>query len=327
MVNVKVLFYSALLLLIALDAQADEKALKKVTLIPQWVPQAQFTGYFVAREKGIYRNHGLEVKILRGGPDYPSSELLKGKRADFGTMFLSTAIQKRSQGIPLVNIGQIVQRSSLILVAKKSRGISSPEDINGKKVGLWGSEFQVQPKAFFKKNNLQVTIIPQSATLNLFLRNGVDVASAMWYNEYHTIINSGIDPAELTTFFLSEYSVNFPEDGIYCLEETFNKNPALCSAFVKASIEGWRYAFNNPDQALDIVMKYVVDGNIATNRAHQKWMLERMKDIINPTGSTVPLGILQSGDYNRVAQELKINRMIITIPSFSDFFINCSSHD
>jgi NitT/TauT family transport system substrate-binding protein len=327
MVNVKVLFYSALLLLIALDAQADEKALKKVTLIPQWVPQAQFTGYFVAREKGIYRNHGLEVKILRGGPDYPSSELLKEKRADFGTMFLSTGIQKRSQGIPLVNIGQIVQRSSLILVAKKSRGISSPEDINGKKVGLWGSEFQVQPKAFFKKNNLQVTIIPQSATLNLFLRNGVDVASAMWYNEYHTIINSGIDPAELTTFFLSEYSVNFPEDGIYCLEETFNKNPALCSAFVKASIEGWRYAFNNPDQALDIVMKYVVDGNIATNRAHQKWMLERMKDIINPTGSTVPLGILQSGDYNRVAQELKINRMIITIPSFSDFFINCSSHD
>jgi ABC-type nitrate/sulfonate/bicarbonate transport systems, periplasmic components len=317
----------ALLLLITLEALADEKLLKKVAFIPQWVPQSQFAGYFVAREKGIYRKYGLEVTILRGGPDYPPSELLEGKRADFGTMFLSTGIQKRSQGLPLVNIGQIVQRSSLMLVAKKSSGIYSPEDINGRKVGLWGSEFQVQPKAFFKKYNLQVTIIPQSATLNLFLRNGVDVASAMWYNEYHTIINSGINPAELRTFSLAEYSVNFPEDGIYCLKETFNNDPALCRDFVKASIEGWRYAFDNPEQALDIVMKYVVDGNIATNRVHQKWMLERMKDIINPTGNTVPLGTLQAGDYNRVAQELKLNRLIIAIPSFSDFFINFISHD
>ena len=321
------LFYLVLFLLITLAAQAEENVLKKVRLIPQWVPQAQFAGYFVAREKGIYRKHGLEVTILRGGPDYPPSELLKKKHADFGTMFLSTGIQKRSQGLPLVNIGQIVQRSSLMLVAKKSSGISSPADINGRKVGLWGKEFQVQPKAFFKKYNLRVTVIPQSATLNLFLRNGVDVASAMWYNEYHTIINSGINPAELTTFFLSEHSVNFPEDGIYCLKETFKNDPALCSAFVKASLEGWRYAFDNPEQALDIVMQYVVDGNIATNRVHQKWMLERMKDISNPTNNTVPLGTLQSGDYNRVAQELQINQLIIDIPSFSDFFIKCVSHD
>ncbi|WAC08747.1 MAG: ABC transporter substrate-binding protein [Thermodesulfobacteriota bacterium] len=327
MLKFKIFFLFALLLLITIAAQANEKGLKKTTFIPQWVPQSQFAGYFVAQEKGFYRKHGLEVKILRGGPDYPPSALLKEKRADFGTMFLSTGIQKRSQGLPIVNIGQIVQRSSLMLVAKKSSGIYSPRDINGRKVGLWGSEFQVQPKAFFKKHNLHVTIIPQSATLNLFLRNGVDVASAMWYNEYHTIINSGINPTELTTFFLSEYSVNFPEDGIYCLKKTFDHDPALCRDFVKASLEGWEYAFDNPEPALDIVMKYVVDGNIATNRVHQKWMLERMKDIINPSGNTVPLGTLQAGDYNRVVQELKVNRLITAVPSFSDFFIDCVSHD
>lgn len=327
MATVKVLFYVAVLLLIPLKAQADEKALKKAVFIPQWMPQSQFAGYFVAREKGIYREHGLEVEILRGGPDFPPSELLEEKRADFGTMFLADGIQKRSQGLPLVHIGQIIQRSSLMLVAKKSSGIYSPEDINGKKVGLWGSEFQVQPKAFFKKHNLQVTVIPQSTTLNLFLRNGVDVASATWYNEYHIIINSGINPDELTTFFLSDYSVNVPEDGIYCLEETFNNDPASCCAFVKASIEGWKYAFDNPEKALDIVMKYVVDGNIDTNRVHQKWMLERMKDIITPTRNNVSLGTLQADDYDRVAQELKINRLIIAIPAFSDFSVNCISHD
>jgi NitT/TauT family transport system substrate-binding protein len=111
------------------------------------------------------------------------------------------------------------------------------------------------------------------------------------------------------------------------LEETFKNDPAFCCAFVKASIEGWRYAFANPEEVLDIVMKHVADGNVATNRVHQKWMLERMKDVINPAGTPVSLGTLQADDFNRVAEELKINGLITTIPRFSDFFVNCSSHD
>lgn len=300
--------------------------LNKITFIPHWVPQAQFAGYYVAYEKGIYKKYGIDLTILKGGPDSSSVEFLEKGKADFANMWLSTAIQKRSQGLKLVNIGQIIQRSALMLVAKKTKGIHKPEDINGKKVGLWGAEFQIQPKAFFKRYDLKVKVIPQSFSVNLFLRDGVDVASAMWYNEYHSILNSGINPEELTTFFFYDYGLNFPEDGIYTLEKNFKKEPSLSCAFVKASIEGWLYAFAHPDEAMDIILKYMSLAKIPANRMHQKWMLERMKDLISPQDSKTPIGILLKTDFLRVAKELKENGFIKDIPEFESFYRECSVH-
>jgi NitT/TauT family transport system substrate-binding protein len=309
----------------ATSAMAGEMALKKASFIPQWAPQAQFAGYYVAYERGIYKKHGIDLTIIPGGPDHPSSDFLEAGKADFATLWLSSGIQKRAHGVKLVNIAQMMQRSALMLVAKKSSGIKTPQDINGKKVGLWGPIFQIQPRAFFKKYNLRVKIIPQSYSVNLLLRNGVDVASAMWYNEYHIILNSGLNPDELTTFFFHEHGLNFPEDGIYTLEDTFQKDPSLCCAFVEASIEGWLYAFGHPEEALDIILKYMAKAHISANRVHQKWMLERMEDLILPHDIT--MGRLLPEDYNRVGQGLKENSLIKEVPDFKSFYRKCYTYD
>ena len=229
----------------------------------------------------------------------------------------------RDQGVRLVNIAQTMQRSALMLVAKRTSGIRRPEDMQGKKVGLWGPVFQVQPKAFFKKYHLNVKTVRQSFSVNLFLRDGVDVASAMWYNEYHTILNSGLNPEELTTFFFHQYGLNFPEDGIYTLESTYRKDPALCKAFVKASLEGWRYAFEQTEEALDIVMKNLKKAYVPATRVHQRWMLARMKDLMSAEGAKIPLGKLSSEDYTRVAGGLKENELIHEIPEFTVFYRKC----
>jgi NitT/TauT family transport system substrate-binding protein len=314
-----------LFLLAAPLAAGGAADLAQVTFIPQWAPQSQFAGYYVAFEKGFYRDRALEVQILRGGPDLPSAELVLTGKADFGTMFLSTGIVKRARGFKLVNIGQIVQKSALMLVAKKASGINVPGDINGKRVALWGEEFQIQPRAFFQQHHLAVKILPQGATMNLFLRGGVEVASAMWYNEYHRIIQAGIDPGELSTFMLSDYGLKFPEDGIYCREAYFQENPRRCLEFVQASIAGWQYALAHPREALDIVMKYVNAANLPTNRPHQQWMLERMADIIHPPGAAIPLGCLQEETYYQAARELKNLGMIDNVPDFRQFYRNCGA--
>jgi NitT/TauT family transport system substrate-binding protein len=308
------------------DAVYAQENLKKATLIPHWSPQSQFAGYFVAFEKGFYKKHGIALTILTGGPHRPSMDLLEKEGADFATTWLSTAIHRRSLGTRLVNVGQIIQRSALMLIAKKARGIYKPEDINGRKVGLWGADFQLQPIAFLKKYNLKVTIVPQSYSVNLFLRDGVDVASAMWYNEYHTILNAGLNPDELTTFFFYDYELNFPEDGIYTLESTLRRDPELVRAFVKASIEGWLYAFKYPEEALDIVLRYMSKANIPVNRVHQKWMLDRMKDLVLPEdGKSPPIGILTESDFIRVCKVLEENG-IIKMPVFNDFYVNFTGH-
>jgi NitT/TauT family transport system substrate-binding protein len=318
---------ACLLLLLPPPAFASAGSLKKASFIPQWVPQAQFAGYYVALEKGIYKRHGIELTILSGGPHNPSLDLLKDGKANFATLWLSSGIQARSQGIRLVNIGQMVQRSALMLVAKKSSGIRSPQDLNGRKVGLWGPVFQVQPRAFFKQYNLEVNVVPQSYSVNLFLRGGVDAASAMLYNEYHTLYSAGIDFDELTAFRFHDHGLNFPEDGIYVMETLLRRDPELCRAFVKASIEGWEQAFLHPQETLDMVMKNLKREYIPATRVHQKWMLERMKDLMVSDDGKMPMGALLPEDYDRVAVGLHTNGLIGRIPDLATFYRKYSAHD
>jgi len=304
-----------------------EKNLKKVSFATLWLPQAQFAGYYVALKKGFYKKYGLEVTIVNGAPDNPASSLLESGKVDFSVMWLSAAIEKRSQGIPLVNVCQFLQRSGLMLVAKKSSGIYEIADMNDRKVGLWSAEFEIQPKAFFEKYGLNMKIVPQAYTVNLFLRGGVDVASAMWYNEYHTIINSGYDPEELTTFFFYEHGLNFPEDGIYALERTLGKDPDIARAFVAASMEGWIYAFEHVDEAVSIVMEYMTAAHLPATRVHQKWQLERMRDLAVTDGSYKGLGVLHKEDFDNTAKLLKESGIIKNIPEFGSFRKECGTYD
>ncbi len=307
----------------------EQKPLKKVTFMPLWCPQAQFAGYYVAYDKGIYRKYGLDVTIIPGGPGRATSEYLASGKADIVLMWLATALQKRAQKAPLVNIGQIVQRSALMLVAKKSSGIYTWKDINGKKVSLWDADFQIQPKAFFRKYGLKVTIIPQSYTVNLFLRGGVDVVSAMKYNEYHTILDCGYDEEELTAFYFYEHDLNFPEDGIYMLESTYRKDPALAAAFVRASLEGWRYAFahKNEDETLKIILNYMRAAKIPANLLHQRWMLEHMNEVMTGGAGGALSGVLKQSDYLRVAEELKKDGLLDVVPAFDSFYIPVTRMD
>ena len=304
----------------------EENQLKKVSFIPQWFPQAEFAGYYVALDKGIYKKYGIDLTIIPGGAERSSVDYIALKKADFGGTWLSTAIQKRAQGLKLVNIGQIIQRSALMFIAKESSGIKTPQDMDGKKVGLWRGDFQVQPVAFFRKYNLKVKVIQQPFStdyIDLFLMDALDVATAMWYNEYHLILNAGLNPEELNTFFFQDYELNFPENGIYVLEETYRRDPLLCCAFVRATLEGWEYCFDHHDEALDVVLKYMREQHMPASRVHQRWMLERMIDIIQPLDKSGPIGTLLPEDYAQVARILKENGLIKEIPPFEEFYRQC----
>ncbi|RJP28513.1 MAG: ABC transporter substrate-binding protein [Candidatus Omnitrophota bacterium] len=301
-----------------------DASLRKATFLPQWEPQAQFAGYYVAYEKGIYKKHNIDVTILRGGPVNPPCEALETGKADFATMFLSTALAERDKGLKICNIGQIVQKSALLLIAKKASGIETPLDFAGKRIGIW-PDFAIQPQALFRKFNVEVESVTQTFTMNILLSGAVDVASAMWYNEYHVLMNSGLEEEDMQVFFFSNYDLNFPEDGIYCREETLKNDCELCKDFVAASLEGWKYTFANPDEALDIVMKYVREANLPTNRVHQKWMLTRMKDLILPLGDKTAMGKMAEEDFQTVVDELLKSGIITYKPTFSEFYENCAT--
>ena len=294
-------------------------ALKKATLIPQWEPQAQFAGYYVALAKGFFADEGVDMVILRGGPGQPPSRLLREGKAQFGTFFLTTAIMERAAGLPLVNLAQFVPHSTLLLVAKKADGIETPADLDGKRVSVWGPEFRQATDTFFGRHGVAVTHVPQGFTVDLFLRGGVAACSAMRYNEYHAILNAGLDPDELTVFAMADYGLDLPEDGLYALERTVGDDPELCRAVARASIAGWNYAFAHPEEALDIVMSHVSAAHLPTNRMHQQWMLDQMRRVM--TGPGDPLGDLTRQRYQAAAKALGEAGLAPTVPDYEVFHV------
>lgn len=305
---------------------ADGSPPKKVAFITHWSPQAQFAGYYVAREKGFYAERGLDVEFLPSGPGISASQALADGKADIAILWLSQALQNRSKGVRLVNLGQMVQRSGLMFVARRSAGILKPADLDGKKVSLWGGDLRLQGEAFIAQYGLHVRKIPQSYTVNLFLAGGVDAAMAMWYNEYHTILNSGLDPDELTVFFFKDLGLNVPEDGIYMLEGRYRQDPSLARAFVEASIRGWVYAFDHPDEAVAIVLRRMREANLPANEAHQRWMLKTMEQLMADGRDRSRMGLLSPEDYRAVSAMLKESGLIDTVTDFESFFIPAGAH-
>jgi NitT/TauT family transport system substrate-binding protein len=308
--------------LLVVNACAADTNLARVVYLPHWIPQAQFAGYYVAKEKGIYQQYGLDVDILKGGPGMSSAEWLEEGKCDFATMFMAKALMRQDEGAPLVNIAQMVQRSALLLVTRADSGITSPDDMEGRAVSIW-EEFDVQPLALFRKHGITPRLIKQGSTMNLFLRGATDVTSAMWYNGYHTLLNAGLNTNEMRVFWYDEFDLNFPEEGIYILQRTLTDRPEVCRAFVQATLEGWRYAFEHKEEALDIVMDYVNAANMPTTRVHHRWMLKAMEDIMVPSGDLRDMGRLEPDQYLNVARELKAAGLISHYPEFGVFYEEC----
>ena len=152
--------------------------------------------------------------------------------------------------------------------------------MTGQRVGLWGGDFDVLPRAFFRKFHVQPEIVPQSNSMVPFLRGAVSVASAMHYNEYHKLLEAGLRPEELQVFTLADYGLDFPEDGLYCHERCWRDRADQCAALVRAVQQGWDYALDHEVEALDVVMAYCRRAEVRTSRNHQQWMLRSMAGLI-----------------------------------------------
>ena len=290
-----------------------------VRIALQWLPQSQFAGFYMARDHGFYRDAGLDVTLIHTGPGPSSLDFIDRGDADFATMFLSDAIVAAEQA-ELVNIAQLAQRSSLMLVGLKELGIHQPADLDGQPISYWQSAFSAAFEAFFRQQRVRPIAIPQHYSINLFLRRGVAACAAMQYNEYHRIYQAGIDYDDLTVFRMSDYGLDFPEDGLYARAALARQQPDLCRALRQATLAGWEYARAHPDEVVDTVLRESQQADVPANRPHTRWMLTHLLDsIFSPDDPAPPAGILNPKDYQATARALKKAGLISRIPPYVQF--------
>jgi len=272
----KTLALAAAFSLSALAAQAADK----LTLQLKWVTQAQFAGYYVAADKGFYAEENLEIEIKPGGPDIAPPQVIAGGGADVVLDWMPSALATREKGVPLVNIAQPFKSSGMMLTCRKDSGIESPADFAGKTLGVWffGNEYPFL--SWMSQLGLSteggadgVTVLKQGFNVDPILQKQADCVSTMTYNEYWQIIDAGLSPDDLVVFKYEDEGVSTLEDGIYVLEESL-EDPEMVdklARFVKASMKGWKWAEENPDDAALIVLDNDASG--AQTEKHQKRMM------------------------------------------------------
>jgi NitT/TauT family transport system substrate-binding protein len=289
----------------------------------QWVPQAQFAGYFAAKDLGFYDEAGLDVTILDGGPDIaPQQVVAASDGPEFGEAWVPKVLVAREEGADLVNIAQVFQRSGTVEVSWADSGITSPEDWAGKNVGAWGfgNEFEVVAAA--RQAGLEpgedFEMVTQNFDMVAFLNRELDAAEAMTYNELAQVLETE-DPETGDLYQLDDLNIiDFNEVGTAMLqdhiiareswlaEETNGvPNEQIATCFLRASFEGWMHCRDNPDECVGIVL----DQGTILGEGHQHWMMNEINALIWPSPDGI--GVLDEELWDQTVQ-ISLDSEIIT---------------
>ncbi|HEY6570774.1 MAG TPA: ABC transporter substrate-binding protein [Candidatus Limnocylindrales bacterium] len=304
----------------------------KVRLQLQWVPQAQFAGYFAAKEQGYFDAENLDVEFLDGGPTVVPQQV--GSAPDgpeFTISWVPKVLEARESGSDLVNIAQIFQRSGTRSVSWKDGGPADICEAAGKKVGVWdfGNEFEVTAglaSACGLTQGLenggdpatQYERVTQAFDMVAFLNKEIDLAEAMIYNEYAQVLETVnpetgelYKPEDLNVFDWGDYRSSMLQDAIFAREawlaDGTNRDTAV--RFVRASLKGWIYCRDNPADCV----KYTTDAGSQLGAGHQNWMMNEVNALIWPSPAGV--GTLDPIGWNQTVQVAKGAGIIKQDPS------------
>lgn len=228
-------------------------AVEQVSLQLPWHHQFQFAGYYMAKEKGFYRNADLEVEIRDISHSKDTVADVVSGEADFGVDGCGLLVE-RSQGRPVVAVAAIFQQSPMIFLALQKSGINAPDDLKGKRVMLSSGQKSLKLTALLYQKKLLDKIIPLNTSYDVHsLINGeTDVFNAYRTNEPYLLKSLGypyriIDPAD--------YGIGFYGDILFTSDNLAQKQPDLVERFRQASINGWYYALAHPDETIELIKK------------------------------------------------------------------------
>ena len=275
------------------EAPADEcTEPMAVNLQLQWFVQAQFGGYYAAKDKGFYAEQCLDVTILEGGVDIvPQTQLAQGA-ADYAIAWVPKALASREQGAGIVDVAQVFQRSGTLQVSWADSGIKSPADLKGKKVGNWGFGNEYELFAGLTQAGLKpgkdVELVQQQFDMQALLNREIDAAQAMTYNEYAQVLEAVnpdtgelYQPEDFTVINWNDFDTAMYQDAIWASEERL-ADPAyqdMTQRFVTASLKGWIYCRDNPEECAQII---TANGS-KLGASHQLWMMNEVNKLIWPS--------------------------------------------
>ncbi len=308
-----------LVLLCPLSGTAAERgALRPVTLQLKWYHQFQFAGYYTALEKGYYRDAGLDVTIREGNPtEDPIADVVSGK-AEFG-IGASELVLARARGKPVVAVAVILQHSPLILLARHDARTESFHNLLGRKIQLVPHEYELY--AFlqamgYSLKNFQVE--PRTANLDALINGSVAAVSAYSTDEPFILERRNIDYLSITP---RSAGIDFYGDTLFTSEQELARSPATVAAFRAASLRGWHYALEHPEEIAHLIRTRYGSTH---SEAHLLYEANAMSRLILP--DLVELGYMSRGRWQHIADVYQNLGMLPRPVDFDQFIYAPDAH-
>jgi len=278
----------------------------QVRLQLKWHHQFQFAGYYVAKEKGYFKDENLDVKLIEGSQDKPPLKQVLAGAADYGISD-SDILMAYAAGQPVVAVAAIFQHSPYVLLGLDTQTLT-PDDLIGKRIMLSNDQGAAQFKAMMRKEGIdlsRVTIVPHTWNLDDLIQGKVDVLSAYATAEPIQLEMRGYKAAMLSS---QTYGVDFYGDTLFTTQTEVTDHPERVEAILRAIQKGWSYAFSHPDEVADMIMKYE---SVARNGITRDALL-REAHAMRPfvMSDIVEIGHMNQARWEFIAQTLSDLNMI-----------------
>ena len=271
---------------------------EKITMQLRWLHQFQFAGYYAALHKGFYKDQGLDVEIVAGSPDkQPVSEVLSG-RAQYGEAN-TELLHSYLKGEPVVALASIVQHSPSVLLVRKDSGIRTPQDLIDKRIMMVGGTADVDFLAMFAREGVKtdaLNIIPSSYNIQDLIDGKTDAFNAYQTNEPFYLQEKNIAGFTINPV---DYGIDFYSDILFTTRNEIENHPERVKAFVDASLQGWKYALENKQEIINLILeKY----GPVKSREHLQYEADSMEKLILP--DLIPIGNINPGRFEKMAHIL-----------------------
>ncbi|BCS98639.1 hypothetical protein DSLASN_42710 [Desulfoluna limicola] len=286
------------------DVTSRDGPLTPVVLQLKWKHQFQFAGYYAAKAKGYYRDAGLEVSFQewKGGKSVVS-EVLDG-RAQYG-ISNTEALYQRLYGEPVVVLAAIFQHSPLVLVTRADSGISHPQELKGKRVILTRKKRDVELHAMLINEGIglsDLVIVDENSSKEDYFDPTLDAVSAYLTNEPYYLIQAG---KSFRVIRPVNYGVDFYGDCLITSEHEIKEHPRRVAAFRDASLKGWTYAMEHPEEIVDLIIS---DYGSGKTRGHLLYEAKVTRNLILP--HLVEIGLMNPGRWERIAEVFKSHGLV-----------------
>lgn len=286
-------FVLAAFALLGSGAQAEEN-LSKVRLQLKWQHQFQFAGYYAAQAQGYYREAGLDVDIIPGLPGEDTVQKVLHGEAEFG-VGTTDLILLREQGLPVVVLAVIFQHSPLALLVRKQAGLQSLHELAGRRLMIEPGSAELH--AYLRREGLtqdRFTLLPHAFHIDDLVRGRIDAMSVYVTDEPYELVKSGI---EYLLYSPRSVGIDFYGDNLFTTADELAKHPDRAKAFRAASLKGWEYAMQHPEEMVRLIHDHY---SARHSLEHLRFEAQQMVPLLQM--ALVELGHINPGRWAHIAE-------------------------